>query len=205
MKLHEALAATFSVVGQEMTDAGLAIIARDLKGYPLPAVFAALSRCRKELRRISLIDILDRIPGGHPGAEEAWSIVARTLNDEGVTVVWTNEMAQAFGRARDLCEDPVAARVAFKEVYARLVAESRDQGNPITWLPSLGHDAHGREAPLLEAAEKGRLTAKHVAGLLPYREEPHPRIVALLEQAKSDRSERALANGERVLVLDAPA
>ena len=180
MKLYEALTATFAAVGQDMSDVAIALISRDLEQYQLKDVFVALSRCRKELRRVALADILDRIPGGHPGSEEAWGIVAKALTDERVSIVWTDEISTAFGAALNLQDDPVAARMAFKEVYTRLVAESRDQSRPIVWRPSLGQDAHGRESVLLEAAEKGRLTAHHVAKLLPYRDAPHPRILALI-------------------------
>lgn len=183
MKLHEAIAVTYAAVGQDLTDAALQIITTDLRAYPLPAVFAALQRCRRELKRIALVDILDRIPGGHPGAEEAWSIVSKALTDEKVTVVWTDEISQAFGVALGLNDDPIAARMAFKEVYTKLIAEARDQRKPVVWRASLGHDPHGREPVLLESIEKGRLTSEHIAELLPYRDSPHPRVAALIAGA----------------------
>jgi len=168
MKLIEAVAVTYAAVGQELSDAALAMIAKDLSVYPAQGVAVALSRCRRELRRIALADILERIPGGRPGAEEAWSIVSPTLNDERVTVVWTTEMQQAFGVALKLQDDHIAARMAFKEAYTRLTAEAREAGAPIRWQASLGQDAAGRESVLVAAAEKGLLTVQHVAGLLPY-------------------------------------
>src|SRR5690348_4777334 len=36
---------------------------------------------------------------GRPSPEEAWATVARSLNDESVTIVWTDEMATSFGVA----------------------------------------------------------------------------------------------------------
>lgn len=180
MKLHEALTATYAAIGQEMSDVAMALIARDLEAYQLRDVFTALSRCRKELRRMSLADILDRIPGGHPGPEEAWGIVAKALADERVTVVWTDEIRTAFGAALNLSDDPVAARMAFKETYARLVAEARDQRSPVVWSASLGHDPDGREPALMQAIEKGRLSAQYVHGLLPHREQPNEQLQALL-------------------------
>ena len=180
MNLREAVVLTYAAVGQEMTDAALAMVIRDLESYPPEGVAAALSRCRRELRRISLADILERIPGGHPGPEEAWGIVARCLNDERVTVVWTDEIAQAFGAALGLQDDQVAARMAFKETYSRIVAEARDARKPIVWRASLGHDPAGREGPLLHAAELGRLPAAHVAKLLPHLAEPGGSLQKLL-------------------------
>ena len=178
MKLHEALLATYAIVGQEISDLAVTAMCQDLATYPPAAVGAALQRCRKELRRISLADILDRIPGQLPGAEEAWAICAPGLNDERCTVVWTQEIAEAFGVALGLRDDPIAARMAFKETYGRLKAEA--QGKAVKWMPSLGSDPSGREGPLLDAVEKGRLALPHVQGFLPNLEPTHPRIAALL-------------------------
>lgn len=181
MKRNDAIAATFAAVGQELSDMALAVICKDLEGYPARELAAALQRCRKELKRIALVDIIDRIPGGLPGPEEAWAIVASSLTDERLTLVWTDEIAQAFGVALGLQDDPVAARMAFKETYSRLRSESRDAGKPVKWRASLGHDPAGREGPLLDAAEKGRLPVPYVQSLLPHLEPAHPRIAALLE------------------------
>ena len=181
MELHAALTATFRAMGQDMPDMAIMLIAADLENEPKEGVMVALNRCRKELRRITLADILDRIPGGHPGVEEAWSIVAKALTDERVTVVMTDQISEAFGRALDLNDDPVAARMTFKEVYTRLVAEARDCGKPIKWWPSLGYDAANREPVLQEAVRKGRLTQPHVAGLLPYSQPPAEAVQALIE------------------------
>ena len=67
MNLLEAVAVTFAVVGQEVSDLGLKAIVAELQSYPPEAVQESLRRCRKELRKITLADILDRIPSGHPG------------------------------------------------------------------------------------------------------------------------------------------
>ena len=178
-KLIEALSVTYAAVGQEVSDAALEIVARDLAPYPLAAVQTALSRCRKELRKITLADILQRIPGGHPGTEEAWSLVARGLYDEAPTLVWTRQIAEAFGVARGLADDPVAARMAFKECYARLVAEAMERNEVPRWSASLGWDVSGRSAPLLDAVERGRITAEAARGLLPPVEDVSARLLAL--------------------------
>jgi hypothetical protein len=179
MKLSEAVAMTFHAMGQDLPDMALAMICSDLEGYPMDGVATALSRCRKELRKVTLADILERIPGGHPGAEEAWSIVAKALTDEQVTIVWTQQIAEAFGRALDLNDDPVAARMAFKETYTRLVAEAREAGTRVTWTATLGWDAAGRDGPLQDAVCKGRLTQAHVAGLLPNLQPPPEEVSAI--------------------------
>lgn len=172
MKLHEAIAVTYAAVGQELSDAALKIMVKDISAYPLEGVLVALSRCRKELRRITLADIIDRIPGGHPGPEEAWALVSKALNDESVTLVWTDPMREAFFVADKLADDPIAARMAFKETYTKLIAIAREQGKPLVWNATLGTDATARVAALEEAVQQGKLSVSHVSKLLPYRDVP---------------------------------
>lgn len=167
MKLIEMLAATYAALNQQMPDAALEIIARDLSAYPIEDVAAALTRARKEVKRLALVDILDRIPGGHPGPEEAWAMCAKALNDERLTLVWTEQMRAAFGVALGLQDDPVAARMAFKESYQRLVSEIRETHPKPSWTVSLGFDVNGREGVMLEAVRQGRLTMAQVDALLP--------------------------------------
>lgn len=128
-----------------------------------------------------LLDVL-RTMDGRPNPEEAWAMVAKSITDEGVTIVWTEEMASAFGVAIGLQDDKVAARMAFREAYEHAVAEARKHGRPAKWTASLGHDPHGREGPLIDAAKKGRLTIEQVMRLLPYREITSD-VVQLIEDA----------------------
>lgn len=172
MDLITAVKATYEVIGQDISDLAMQTVVAELKEYPPQSVLLALTRCRKELRRLSLADILDRLPGGHPGCEEAWSIVAPCLSDEDVSVVWTDEMAHAFGVARALADDPIAARMSFREVYTAAVQEARAKNTRPAWRVSLGHDPKGREQALQDAVGKGRLTASQAAALLP----PDPRL-----------------------------
>ena len=165
----KALAVTCELTGTELSPAAVQVLARDLGAYPEHMVVGALNRCRKELRsRLTLADIVARLDDGRPGPEEAWAMIRGALEDERVTVVWTEEMAQASGAARQLvvAGDPVAARMAFLESYRAQVARARDLGEPPTWTPSLGYDAAGRDGPLLEACRLGRLEQAKIAGLL---------------------------------------
>ena len=57
--------------------------------------------------------------------------------------------------------------MAFKETYQRLVGEARDAGVPVSWSPSLGHDPAGREAALMAAVSKGRLSLEYARGIVP--------------------------------------
>ena len=179
-KLVEALSVTYAAIGQEVSDAALEIVALDLSDYPETDVMESLSRCRRELRRISLADILERLPNGHPGPEEAWAILACALNDESVTVVETEQMAIAFGVALNLADSPIQARMAFIETYRREVGKARGAGRPPIWFPSLGWDASLREGPLLEAQRLGRISGPSVAALLPHRDAISEDIVGRL-------------------------
>ena len=138
-----------------------------------------------------LLDIL-RVMDGRPSPEEAWSMVARSLNDEGVTIVWTEEMASAFGVALGLTEDRIAARMAFKEAYVGAVSAARKAGRQVRWMPSLGHDPAGREGPLIEAVNLGRLSVQHVRGLLPRLELNH-NVLKLVK----GKTEKALEHADQ--------
>lgn len=154
MTIAEAVKATYEVVGQSTTDLQLAVLIDELSRYPSDQVMTALSRCRKELRKLTLADILDRLPGGHPGPEEAWAMVSKALQDESVSIAWTDEMAEACGVARGLASDPVAARLAFKETYIRLINDARAKATPVRWRVSLGYDTQGREEAHREVARR---------------------------------------------------
>jgi hypothetical protein len=80
----------------------------------------------------------------------------------------TEEMAEAYGIAKPLLDegDQVAARMAFKEAYARIVDANKRDGVPPKWFPSLGDSKEGREAALNTAVRLGRIGADHAAKLL---------------------------------------
>lgn len=166
LSLGQILQAMAEISGKQLSDAAAAMFLADLRGYPEASVKAALSRCRKELRTFPTIaDILARIDDGRPGVEEAWTMLP---GDESQSCVWTEEMSEAFGAVRAQLErDPIAARMAFKEIYPRLVTEARASRKPARWIVSLGHDRSGRELALRDAVTRGRLTEAQAVALLP--------------------------------------
>jgi dephospho-CoA kinase len=95
---------------------------------------------------------------GRPGAEEAFA-QALAAADEAETVVWTVETAEAWGVAQKVLAtgDEVGARMAFREVYTRLVAEARAARRPVQWLTALGHDRNRHADALRKAADLGRI------------------------------------------------
>src|SRR5688572_5877701 len=91
-----------------LTGTARAMYFRSLVRYPLAAVRAALDAHIRDPQRgrffpvpADLVAQLDGLAAadGRPGPEEAWAIALRS-RDEGDTVVWTAEMAQAVAIAK---------------------------------------------------------------------------------------------------------
>jgi hypothetical protein len=189
-KLIDAIAVTAELTGTAMSAPAARVMAEDLAAYPEQQILAALTRCRRELKgRLTIADVLTRIDDGRPAPEEAWAMLPQ---DESGSVVWTAEMARAFGVAYPLLREgeTIPARMAFLESYRNLVRKARDASVPVTWTPSLGQDPHGREAVLLDAVKLGRLARSHVAGLLPHREVPPPEVMRLLGHDEKSEAQR---------------
>lgn len=177
-ELAKALIVTAEMCGTELSrNAALAMV-RELAEYDPDAVAKALKRCAREVTgRITLAAVIARIEDGHPGAEEAWALCPR---DEAATVVWTDEIAEAFGVASSLLRDgdAVGARMAFRETYSRLTQEARDAGRRARWNVSLGHDVSGRKRAVLDAVKRGRLTEGDAMLYLPHEPASLPKLPA---------------------------
>lgn len=165
--LAEAIGVTSEVCGSLLSPAAAEMLARDLAEFDERQVLAALARCRLEVQgALRLPEILARIEDGRPGVDEAWAMMPKS---ELASVVWTDEMAQAWGVASPMLTqgDLAGARQAFCQAYAKAVLDARVQREPVRWMPSLGSDVAGRERILLDALEKRRLTPAHLEKLLP--------------------------------------
>lgn len=183
IELLRALAVTAELTDTTLSDAAARVMADDLGQYPHAQVMVALTRCRRELRgRLTIAAVLERLDDGRPGPNEAWAMIPQ---DEDGSVVWTDEMAQAYGVAAPLLAEKqvIAARSAFIEAYEKIVSLARADRKPPHWTPSLGHDKRTR-APALEAAARlGRITQEHANALLPPPESAT--ITALLEAPRT--------------------
>ena len=187
IRLAREMAASFAVMGQDVQDATIQVMVRELQSLDIADVLAALSLCRRSLRRMTLTDILERLPNGHPPSDAAWAEVARGVTDEGVTVVWTEPMRKAFFVAREAASDRVASRMAFKDAYEREVALAMAQGDlKPTWTPSLGSRREDRVAPIMRAVEAGRMLPENAQKLLGHMpEDAADRLIAnIAERAK---------------------
>lgn len=171
--LLQAIAVTAELCGKTFSEAPARVFAQDLATFDEQAVLLALARCRKEVRGIlSLQDVISRIEDGRPGVEEAWAMLPAS---EDQSIVWTEEMAQAWGIASPLleCGDKIGARMAFKESYLRFVTQARDAGKSPKWTPSFGHDRDGWQPAIAEAVRLNRITLDHGLSLLDGNEKQH--------------------------------
>jgi hypothetical protein len=165
----------------------------DLREHSLDDVRAAFEAHRRDPDRGRFVpvpgDILGKLADrgtrdGRPGSEEAWSI-AIAGRDERLSVVLTDEIATAWGAAIPILGvgDEVGARMAFREVYTREVAQARTVGKPLRWRLSEGHDAAGRARAITEAANQGRIVPDDDLTVL-----PPPRAEVLLPAPADDSS-----------------
>lgn len=169
-KLLTDLSGTAELMGKQLSPVALAMIANDLKEYPIGLINAALVNVRKGNKPFTLGAIITEIetlkPDGRLGADEAWAIYP---HDEATSAVITNEIAEAMQVAYPILQegDKVGARMAFKEAYTRIVTKNKAEGVNPHWFPSLGSDKEGREHVLTQAVQLGRLTQDHALSLLP--------------------------------------
>ena len=186
MRPHEeilkAVVVTAELTGTQLSPAAQAVMVADLMDYPMPSVLAALTCCRKELSgRLTLGAIVSRLQAsdGRPAADEAWAIALQAC-DERETVVWSTEIAAAFDIARPVLNagDKVGARVAFREAYARLVADARAANRQVAWSASLGWCLERRAMALETARDRGYLPASYVCAQLP--SPPSAKVLALM-------------------------
>lgn len=171
-KLIEAIAVAQEVTGTPLaSDAAIEAMVMDLQGYPDGQVLAAIRRCMREVKgKLTLADIISRIDDGRPPREVAWSMVPK---NEAASVCWTTEMRDAFAVCFRLVEagDTVQARMAFLQAYDAQVQLGRDARLPLEWHFSLGTDKDQRELVILDAKDKGRISAQRAAEMLPYHRE----------------------------------
>ena len=88
------------------------------------------------------------------------------MNNEQMSICWTNEIREAYGSAAPLAGDLVAARMAFKEAYVRLVGEARVHRQLPIWSVSLGWNKALRDECVREAAQRNLISQAYATQLL---------------------------------------
>jgi hypothetical protein len=157
--IARALIVTAEVMGHDLSAPAAEAMARELAQYASSDVALALKRCQREVTsKLSLARVLERLPGQHISADEAWAMCPRS---EAETVVWIEEISSAYAVAAPLLAqgDQVAARMAFRDAYQRAVGEAQARGEKPKWWPSLGHDVDGRSRVIQAAVSAGRLSS----------------------------------------------
>jgi hypothetical protein len=131
-------------------------------------------------------------------ADEAWAIAVQA-NDESATVVWTNEIAEAWGVSQTI-DDKVGARMAFKSAYERITEQAIKNGVITSWTVTLGSDPEQRKQALETAESKGILTHDRVEKLLPTPDKPlADNVVALLTNKKPVDHDKHINNIRQIL------
>lgn len=183
------MVSTMEVYGKAISTDAIRLWWACLQGYELADVSRAFSAHvtgkRGQFAPLPA-DILELIRGesGHLGTEEAWALALEST-DEALTVVWTDEIAQALAVARPCLEigDKIGARQAFVSAYERNVM--RASSVPV-WKVSAGHDISHRQITIQAAVDAGRLKHEAVAHLLPPPETTESRAVAGLMTGKTE-------------------
>lgn len=152
-----------------------------LRRFPDGAVRAAAVRyVTSNHFKPQLADIIKccetSVDGQWLGADEAWALMPKSESD---SAMLTDEIAQAMAAASTLIEggDKIAARMAFKDAYGRLVEKAKVEGRPPRFFPSFGTDPTGRVTMLAGAVQKGQLTLTAATEALP---EYAPDLVRML-------------------------
>lgn len=174
------------VYGRERSPTAVALWWKVLQRYTLAEVESALAQHMRVSRFAPTpadVTALISDRDGRPGADEAWAMIPRS---EAESVIWTEEMAHAYGVAGPLLQhgDPIAARKAFLEAYEGAVTKARLSGIAVKITPSWGADEASRASAVRQAVDRGLLTPakaqSFLAALPNYAEEVAATIQPLL-------------------------
>jgi len=136
---------------------------------------------------------MTQVPNAWLSADEAWALMPKSEMD---SCMLTNETAQAMAAAAPLLADgdKIAARMAFRGAYERLVEQAKVEGRQPAFFPSFGNDTAGRAAMLGNAVRTGQYPLDAALDRLPEfsREiiqlagvQKHPLLAAPNEQDKA--------------------
>lgn len=132
------------------------------------------------------------------GSHEAWAIAEKSIGFDGqeLTVIWTEQMAQAFSRCEELVKtgdkyQRAEAKKIFCDAYDRLVTQAKDQGLKPIYVTSLGTDKDQAIAAIKQAEADGFLEA--------------PEAHALLEHKQTEQQQEAEAKNFQEIAREALA
>ena len=183
-RFHQLLKSAMAIYGKDLSADTMRAYWDALADYPIEAVEYGLTTHFTEGRFFPVpADIVGLVKkrmakeSNRPGVDEAWAMALKA-NDESETVIWTEEMAEAFAIAHPLLEegDKIGARMAFKDAYNRI---TDGLFLPAKWTVSLGYDKRKQAEAIESAVQLGRLSSDAAAAYLPAPETAGP-IAGLL-------------------------
>lgn len=183
-----------------LSDRALAKAFQVLSGYPLELVLKAIDAHCADRQRGQFppkpADIIEQIerrnPGNdRPGADEAW---LKTPPEE--SSYWaTEEMLGAWAVVAEEMNserpDKIAARMAFKSAYERLVNDAKTHGRPVRWQLIRGTRNDNLEDAIREGVRLGYMPRQEADDLLRLECQKNAGLVPLLEGAVASHSEAA--------------
>ena len=111
------------------------------------------------------------------GSHEAWAIAEKSIGFDGqeLTVIWTDQMAQAFSRCEELIKtgdkyQRAEAKKIFCDAYDRLVTQAKDKGLKPIYVTSLGIDRDQAITAIQQAEVDGFLTQPDATALLEHKQ-----------------------------------
>ncbi|UUE94454.1 hypothetical protein [Comamonas thiooxydans] len=215
-RLCSQLALTSEAMGHALSPAAAAMMADDLSIYPLQALERALKRVRAQhTGKLGTKVVLDQLEAlaGRLAPSEAWALALKS-NDEGETIVWTDEICQALEQSMPLLRagDKVGARMAFIAAYERITITAREQRLLPTVQVTFGTNRELRQLALTTAIERNQISAPMAVVLALDNGVTLPADVfnsAMLGKAvemgliKADAAQDALIHGRLALVAPA--
>ena len=111
------------------------------------------------------------------GSHEAWVIAEKSIGFDGqeLTVIWTEQMAQAFSRCEELIKtgdkyQRAEAKKIFCDAYDRLATQAKDKGLKPIYVTSLGIDRDQAITAIQQAEVDGFLTQPDATALLEHKQ-----------------------------------
>lgn len=153
------VAQELGVNGKLFSKAAMTALFEDFESYPLEIINKALVYHRRNNKYApSSNDIIELLSPKattlHIGAEEAWAIALQSF-DERLPIVLTKEILEAKATVQGIYDsgDSIGARMAFKEIYNRILLTA----NEVKWFVTQGDDKSLTESCVKQAVDMGRL------------------------------------------------
>lgn len=187
-EFRSVMIALFEIYDKEATENKMAVYWSMLKHYPILNVRQVAHAWMKKSQFMPKpADLLKMLGGvGYFSADEAWAI-AVMASDEMNTVVWTQEIANAWSLAEIIYKkgDRVGARKTFIEAYERNINNAMINNTQIEVTVSLGTDRDLRLSAISKAVNVGLLSKQKAESYLPQQQN----TFAMLENKKNQESQ----------------